>query len=294
MDDIQLAAGSGTTARIAPEAGFCCLSWSVDGKEHLRLPVPEAEFLTKPKTGGVPLLYPYANRLRSDPWPDRSDVKRDGGLPCHGFLLRFSDWDSVDSDGGRATVVLEWAAHEQLMSLFPHAHRLTTTFELGEGSLRATTLVEANAGDDVPISFGWHPYLTLPGVTHDELELSLPPLEHVHLDDQGLPVRDDSGALVVDEPADFSGPLQGRSFDDLYRLGAGGASFELHGGGSGLRLEMDEHWNFAQLYSPEGADFIAIEPMTAPVAALSDGRDHPTITAGNQYEASFTVSVIQQ
>lgn len=292
MDDIQLAAGAGSSARIAPEAGFCCLSWTVDGGQHLHLPVGEEEFRRKPKTGGVPLLYPYANRLRSDPWPDRPDVKRDGGLPCHGFLLRFSAWDQIDAAEDQATVVLDWAAHEELMSLFPYAHRLETSFQLGERSLRATTVVEANGGDDVPISFGWHPYLALPGVSHDQLELALPPLKHVHMDDQGIPVRDGSGALVEDEASDFSGSLAGRSFDDLYRLCEPGGSFELRGGNASLRLELDENWGFVQLYSPDGADFACMEPMTAPVAALSDGRDHPTVAAGERFEASFELSLL--
>ena len=99
MDDIHLSTECGTRARIAPDCGFCCLSWSVGGMELLHLPVPEAEFRTRPKTGGVPLLYPYANRLRTDPWPDRPEVKRDGRLPCHGFLLRHARWTDLHVEG---------------------------------------------------------------------------------------------------------------------------------------------------------------------------------------------------
>jgi len=32
----------------------------------LALPVALAEFVKSQKTGGIPLLYPYANRLRAD------------------------------------------------------------------------------------------------------------------------------------------------------------------------------------------------------------------------------------
>ena len=86
MNDIELIADSGARARIAPDAGFCCLAWSVDGRDLLHLPAPEAEFRAAPRTGGVPLLYPYANRLREDPWPDHPEAA--GCLRCRQLRCR--------------------------------------------------------------------------------------------------------------------------------------------------------------------------------------------------------------
>ena len=65
----------------------------------------------------------------------------------------------------------------------------------------------------------------------------------------------------------------------------------LEGPGSAIRVRMDRHWGFIQLYSPSDGDFACIEPMTGPVAALSDGRDHPTVAPGERFEASFELSV---
>jgi galactose mutarotase-like enzyme len=292
MGDIQLQSRGGTTARIAPDAGFCCLSWCVEEKEYLHLPVPEDEFRVKPKTGGVPLLYPYANRLREDPWPEHPEVKRDdNGLPIHGFLLRFAAWDDVASTSDTATATLEWANHAELMALFPHPHRLEVTFKVDDRSLRATTRVTANGGSDVPISFGWHPYLTLPGVGREGLALEVPPLCHVALDAQGIPVRSETGRLNEDAAASPSGPLAGRELDDLYQRDDDADLYALRGGGHCLQISMDQSWSFVQLYSPHGADFACIEPMTAPVAALSDDRDHPVAASGTTFEASFQASV---
>lgn len=292
MDDIQLTFNGSATARIAPEAGFCCLSWIVDGREHLHLPVPEEEFRTKPKTGGIPLLYPYANRLRTDPWPGRDDVKRDDGVPCHGFLLRFSSWDKLESSAHRAEATLEWSRHEELMSLFPYGHSLKIAFELGERSLRATTTVAANAGVDVPISFGWHPYLSLAPTPHEDLNLVTPMLRQVQLDAKGIPVRDRSGALQLDASKNPSGSLAGRAFDDLYQLQERGAELQLMGDTAGIHMRLDSQWSYIQIYSPADADFACIEPMTAPVAALSDDRDHPTVKSGETFEATFEMSVV--
>lgn len=292
MGDIQLQSPGGTTARIAPDTGFCCLSWCVGEAEYLHLPVPENEFRAVPRTGGVPLLYPFANRLREDPWPEHPEVKRDGnGLPIHGFLLRFSAWDDVVSTTNTATATLDWGSHPDLMTLFPHPHRLEVTFEVGDGSLRTTTRVTANGGSDVPISFGWHPYFTLPGVARKGLALEVPALRHVALDEHGLPVRNKTGRLSEDAAVSTGGPLDGRELDDLYQRDDDVAWYALQGGERSLKLWIDRSWTFVQLYSPDGADFVCIEPMTAPVAALSDSRDHPVTASGTSFEASFEASV---
>ena len=292
MPDIQLKTPGGSTARIAPELGFCCLSWCVDGNEHVRLPVPEAEFRSDAKTGGIPLLYPFANRLRADPFDGHPWVKRDeNDLPIHGCLLRFADWDHLEVGTDRAAVTLHWNQHEQLMKLFPHPHRLEVEYVLEERRIVVNTRVAADGGCDVPASFGWHPYLCLPDVESSTLALDTPPLEHVRLDDQCLPVRDESGDLVVDGPSDLDGPLPGRIFDDLYRRADDGTVFTLSGGDRVVRLRAAAPWHFIQVYHPTGADFVAIEPMMAPAAALSDHRDLPVVRDGEVLDATFELSV---
>ena len=292
MPDIHLQSPEGATARIAPELGFCCLSWRVGGIEHVRLPVPEAEFRSDAKTGGIPLLYPFANRLRADPFDNHPWVKRDeNDLPIHGCLLRFAEWTELKVETDRAAVVLNWAEHEELMALFPYPHRLEVEYVLEDRAIRVNTRVFANGGCDVPASFGWHPYLCLPDVKETVLSLETPKLEHVQLDDQCLPVRNDSGELVVSGPSDLDGPLTGRSFDDLYRRSDSGTIFALAGQGRTIRLTAGAPWHFIQVYHPPGADFVAIEPMMAPAAALSDRKDLPLVKSGEVLDAAFELSV---
>ena len=292
MPDIHLQSPEGATARIAPELGFCCLSWCVGGVEHVRLPVPEEEFRSDAKTGGIPLLYPFANRLRDDPFDDHPWVKRDdNNLPIHGCLLRFADWTNLTVESDRASVSLTWADHQELMALFPYPHRLQVEYVLEDRSIRVTTRVFADGGCDVPASFGWHPYLCLPDVENTVLSLETPKLEHVQLDAQCLPVRDDTQTLVVTGPSDLDGLLMGRTFDDLYRRADDGTVFALTGGGKTVRLTAGAPWHFIQVYHPPGADFVAIEPMMAPAAALSDRRDLPIVKAGEVLDATFELSV---
>ena len=296
MSDIHLNTPGGASALIAPDCGFCCLSWIVDGLERLHLPEGAAAFRHDVKTGGIPLLYPFANRLRDDPegdWGGNPLVKRDGnGLPIHGFLLRFSNWTDVVVEGSSARASLNWADHDELMRLFPHPHLLEVTYELVERSLRVSTTVVADGGCSVPISFGWHPYFALSPESPSNLRVNLPSPAHVRLDDRCLPVRGSDGSLAIDGSESLDGEIGSRNFDDLFlRPRETGSTFEIDGPDGALSLSFGEPWHCVQVYHPVGADFIAIEPMTAPGAALSDGCDHPVLEAGGSFSAFFEVGI---
>ena len=296
MSDIHLNTPGGASVLIAPDCGFCCLSWKVKGAERLHLPEGADAFRGDVKTGGIPLLYPYANRLREDlgpDWANNSQVKRDGnGLPIHGFLLRFSQWTEVVSDDTTARASLDWSAHDDLMALYPHPHRLEVAYELFETRLRVTTTVIADGGEPVPISFGWHPYFALLDEDPANSRLTVPHLEHVLLDDRCLPVRGDDRSLSLQGSQDLDGALAGRAFDDLFlRPDEGVFSFALSEAHGSLVLSFGAPWTYVQVYHPEGCDFVAIEPMTAPGAALSDDLDHPMLEAGGTFSAVFEVSL---
>ena len=296
MSDIHLNTPGGASVHIAPDCGFCCLSWVVDGVERLHLPEGADAFRNDVKTGGLPLLYPFANRLRKDPgahWSGNPLVKRDGnGLPIHGFLLRFSKWTEIVSDETSARATLDWSAHEDLMSLFPHPHHLEVGYELFEKRLRVTTTVTADGGSPVPVSFGWHPYFALGVDSISKLRLEMPPLQHVLLDDRCLPVRDADGSLSLQGPDTIDGVLGNRDFDDLYlRSDEADSRFMIEGGDGSLGLSFGQPWSCVQIFHPRGSDFIAIEPMTAPGAALSDDDDHPVLESGGTFRAAFEVSL---
>ena len=57
-----------------------------------------------------------------------------------------------------------------------------------------------------------------------------------------------------------------------------------------MTITFDRRYGFAQVYSPPGKAFVAVEPMTAPANALVSG-EYPTVTPGDSYRASFEVTV---
>lgn len=293
----------GVSLEVAPAAGGAAVGLASPAGEHLFLPEPLGAFVGRRRTGGIPLLHPYANRLRGSRWtfgdrivdPDASPCRHAdaNGLPMHGELLRWSRWrvaTGADADGATLTLSLDWAEHPELMAGFPFSHRLELGYRLSGSTVEVRATVTPT-GTAMPVSFGWHPYLRVPDVSRDALTLTLPSLERIEMDKRGLPRRID-GRLVASPQGNRRVKLADTAFDDLHRL-VGRGSITLAGGGRGVRLEPGEHCRFLQLYSPAGTDFAAIEPMTAPTAALDDGGpDLPVVEVGESFTASFTVRIV--
>lgn len=305
--------GHRSTATVVPSAGMNLVVLSADGEDHLVMPAPLPEFMKTPRTGGVPLLHPWANRLRGDRYraagrevdlSDHPRLKRDGsGLPMHGLLLRSDDWivESSSMIGDDASVIqgsIDWNPESPCFDAFPFAHRLDVRWTVFEGSgaivsARCDLLVEAGGGP-VPLASGWHPYLRpSAGIDRSAIRIDLPRLRQAVLDDRGLPVLDRHGNPRLGSSFDESGRLGDRVFDNLYRAPEGGWKAALFGGNSTLEIEADESWPWLQVYAPAGSDFACIEPMLAPTASLSDGHAR-ILDAGDSLDASFTLRVLER
>ena len=165
---------------------------------------------------------------------------------------------------------------------FPFDHRVEVAAEL-DGRLTLTTTVTAIGDRPVPIAFGHHPYLHLPGVPRAEWEITLPVGEHLVVDDRLVPTGER-------EPAgDFDGPLGTRTFDDGYTLAADAGTFVLAGGGRRIEVAFERGYPYAQIFAPSISDVICFEPMTASTDAL---RNSPAAVApGESFSARFSVSV---
>jgi len=216
-----------------------CCSLRHRGDELLGLRGGLDGYLARGKTFGVPLLYPWANRLGAWDYEvagrrvvldsDAGLVRADEhGLPIHGALVRGLDWEvtATGSDDGGAWVQaeLDWAPARPPFALFPFAHRLALRAALAGDELRIETTVESTGDDEVPVSFGFHPYLAPPGAPRPAWEVELPALVHLALDDRGLP----TGARDERPAERFA--LGDRTYDDLYALRGDGARFAVSDG----------------------------------------------------------------
>jgi galactose mutarotase-like enzyme len=286
---------------LVPGAGMIGASLTHEGRELLHRGGGLAAWTQHGTTFGIPLLHPWANRLERLSYeaggrhvlldPERAPVTFDGaGLPIHGLLHASPRWEvrHTHADGGGAAVGAHYdaAGDEALLAGFPFPHTLDLTVSLRTDLVTFTLTLTATGDVPVPVSFGWHPYLRLPGVPRAEWELTLPLVREALLDARSLPTGQT-------RPAPFTaGALGERSFDDLFTVLADPPEFVLAGGGGALRLRFEDGYRCAQVYSPPGADFICFEPMTAPTDALRRGGAGLRVVApGDELTASWSLLV---
>jgi aldose 1-epimerase len=235
--------------------------------------------------GGIPLLHPWANRLSAE-LPDSPLVARDdNGLPIHGLLAGSPHWKVFASTSWALAAELDFGAHPELLELFPFPHRLVLRADLGARKLTVRTTLTAGPGGPVPVSFGFHPYLRLPGVLRSTWRVELPAMTHLAVDALGIP----TGASEFLAAECFT--LSSRIYDDGYSGLRRGARFALSGGGRRIVVRLDAGYPFAQVFAPAGDDVICFEPMTAPTNALVSGDGLTWVPAGSSHTATFSISV---
>jgi galactose mutarotase-like enzyme len=285
-------------ATFAPDAGMVGCSLLHRGEELLGQRGGLARYVADRSTMGIPLLHPWANRVAErkfrvagrevDLWEHPAlYTLGPKGLPIHGLLAAAPGWNveahEDSGDGPRLAGIFDFAAREDLMTVFPFPHQLRVEAVISDQTLTVTTTVLASGDVPVPIAFGYHPYLRLPGVERSAWVVEIPVSERVVLDSEELP----TGKV---EPADVAdGPLGSRTFDDEFA--APDEPFALEGGGRRIEVSFDRGYPFAQVYAPDDDDVIAFEPMTAPTNTLVSGQDLKLLQPGESYEAAFSIKV---
>jgi len=297
MERVTLTAGD-LEATFAPGAGMIGTSLRHRGEELLAQRDGLDAYVQDAKTFGIPLLHPWANRLDGPRYSVAGkDIEldmdsplihvEDNGLPIHGLASASPYWEVIDRDEAGLHARLDYFAHADLLAGFPFPHTLDIEISLDPNALHHTTTLTASGTEPVPVSFGYHPYLTLPGVDRADFEVTFPVCRHAILDQRGIP----TGA---DEPADIPpGPLGDRTYDDGFSELREPVEFSLQGGGRRIAVRFDEGYPIAQVWAPEGESFICFEPMTAPTNALVSHDGLTLARPDDAYEARFTLLVLE-
>ncbi|KRD05679.1 aldose epimerase [Mycobacterium sp. Root265] len=283
---------SALTAAFVPGAGMIGTSLADDGVEFLGQRRGLEAYVTDGKTMGIPILYPWANRLsgtdyavdgKSVDLAAAPGVRTDPhGAPMHGVLAAHPGWQISELSTNTVVATLDYRTPE-LLAAFPFPHLLTQRITLADRTLTIATTVEPGDGR-VPLCFGYHPYFTIPDAPRDEWELSTPAMRHLPVDDRGLP----TGAH---EPwAAESAPLADRVLDDGFDDVAQGSVFAIAGGDRRIEVTFERGYPAAQLFAPAGDALVAIEPMTAPTDALRRGGYR--VAAGEPVTTQFSIRVV--
>jgi aldose 1-epimerase len=281
-------------AAFLPAQGMLGASLRYRGIEVLRH-VEELELAAvKGSTAGIPLLYPWANRL------DRFNYSAAGlsvelnpasrllhfdqnALPIHGVPWARLEWKVTRAKDSILVAHLDWDTPE-LLAIFPFRHRVVMHVTLDDTGLTIETTVIAGSEAPAPISFGFHPYIGLP-LPREQWQLTMPSMRRLVLDCHQIPTGNEETF------GGFDAALGGHDFDDGYALATDQAMFTIAGAGCQINVEFIAGYRFVQVYAPKDQSFISVEPMTAPTNALVSGKGLQVIPPNGRYRAAFRIAV---
>lgn len=283
------------TATVVPTAGMIGTSLSDNGVELLGQRKGLAAYVSEHKTMGIPLLYPWANRLSGNGYqvngtavtltPGNGGVHADEyGAPIHGTLAGDGGWRVSARSATALTAELDFGSRPDLLASFPFPHLLELAITLADRTLTVRTTITATSETAVPLCFGFHPYLQLPGVPRAQWLIETPPMRSRVVDAHGIP----TGAI---EPYPATTELlDDKVFDHGFDEVAAGALFAVSGGGRRVEVRFDRGYPAAQIYAPAAEDLVCFEPMAAPTDALRQGG-YRVARPGGPGVAQFAIRV---
>jgi aldose 1-epimerase len=300
-----------TEVRVAPAYGMNSYSMTVNGQPVFWTPAPgSASLLSRPGFFGNPFLWPWANRIDGTSYfvngkkysfdLDYGNVRPGpNNTPMHGLVAFDKRWKVKSAAAGKdqaaLTAVLEFWRYPDLMAQFPFAHEVEMTYRLRGTTLDIETLVRNLSSEPLPLSLGYHPYFTLPGVPRDEWRVTIPAASQYVLNAKTLPTGE-----LRDNPYPTPVELKGVVLDDVFtglrRDPDGFARFSVEGAGKRIVVAYGPKYPVAVVFSPAGRGFICFEPMTAPTNAFNAAqagwyKDLQSVAPGQSWKESFRISV---
>ena len=270
---------------IAPALGNSCFLFECDGLPVLE-PVAWDVFRNKATSFGIPILFPFANRIRDGVF-DFGGRHFKVDPPRHGFVRdkswKVSEIGDSDESGAWVTSAFDAEDHkDQILKQYPFPFRVEVTYRLFKGRLTMLTLATNTGPAEMPSSFGIHPYFRLP----DNASLTVAANQRWELVDS-LPT---GKVLPVAGQWDLrqARELQGLQFDDILTgliAGQDGICqcvLTDHGSATETVVEFDagQFPDVVVYTTPAPRKAICIEPNTSPTDAfnlLSQGHERADV-----------------
>lgn len=281
MQTIRIQApDSDAYAEVAPAKGFNCFRWCVPWNgQQLELLSMQDGFLEgrqPPTRSGIPILFPFAGRLRGmqyvwrgKPYDLSGCAYNDGqGNAIHGFVLN-RPWRVLAST--HASVRGEFQGSidaPESLAAWPADYRITAEYEVRSDEL-ALTLELANLGPDaMPLSLGLHPYFALPLAGNQAGGCRVRVPARAHWQSTGmLPTGELCSSEQVQELA-AGRPFAGMQYDDVFQLAEPQGAWH-HAeivdpsGGCRVAIEFDASFPHCVVFNPPHRDTVCVEPYSA-------------------------------
>jgi len=238
------------------------------------------------------ILFPFPNRLKDGQYhfEDRSyqfpinEVEVNNQL--HGMLFNapFKVTDTRESDL-EASITL---AHEYSGILpyypFPFVFEVTYRYYLSGFSVKFQ--VKNTGQERLPFGIGWHPYFQIDGIGVNDYVFSSGDLEEIALD-QRTSIPTGERKLIPNPVLALNKHKQ----DNAYQL-KGETTYSLKGPDA-LRVSFraSDSLSYLQLFTPDGGETIAIEPMTCNVNAFNNQEGLLTLEPGDSFDCEVKIEL---
>ncbi len=282
---------------VIVEVGGGLRTYAVDGEEIVD---GYGEDELCPGSAGQ-ILAPWPNRLRDGAYRFGGQAYQvalsEPGLhnALHG-LVRWASWTAVEAT--EESVTMAHRLHPQ--PGYPWELLLRAKYTIGQSGLVVEHTAHNLSATAAPFGLGTHPYVRIPGVPLNDLELSFQARTRLLVDGRMLPI---GAAKVTGGDYDYSTPRRlgaaelNTAFGDLARNGDGRAEVTIAAAdGRAIQVWADESFKWWQLFTGESLSgdrrrrALAVEPMTCPPDALRSGRDLITLAPGEAWSGRWGIS----
>lgn len=264
----MLREGDTAEAEVAPGWGNNCSFLRM--QTPILEPVSFEEFRQRPTSYGIPLLFPFPNRIRDGEFSFRGQ-RYVVNPNRHGFVRdkywRVLGTGASDQEGAWITASLEASQYpEQILQQFPFPFRFEVTYRLQNSRLEIDALVQNTGAHDMPCGFGLHPYFRRP----EQGTMQVPAQKRWELQDS-LPtgkLLDVAGHYDLRRPKDVTSLMLDDIFTDLMVDADGLVRCILDDQREGIQtiVEFDatQFPNVVVYTPPAPRRAICIEPYTCP------------------------------
>jgi len=276
LEPVTIRSSSGATASVLPGLGFNCYSFVVPtarGPLETLWSSPQLlEGSAKPSGSGIPLMFPFAGRIRgtSFRFQDReySLVAGDGlGNAIHGFVIN-RPWRVLEQAADRVRGQFHAAKDDAaLLDRWPADFCITAEHRLEANRLISEFTIENPDDKPLPFGFGTHGYFRVPlgGKDGEGCVVTVPVGDGWELENL-LPTGKTSSPAIVGQLAAGMKASE-MKLDHVFS----GLRFTNHRAAATvydpetrhrLRLEFDDQFPVCVVFNPPHREAVCIEPYT--------------------------------
>lgn len=239
------------------------------------------------KTYASSVLFPFTNRLEGGVYTfeDKAyaiDLKMQNEKnPIHGLVYNKQfEIISLESSNDSASLTIRYNETKKTEG-FPFKYSIELTYILTKNTLQLEVEIKNNDDNSFPFNVGWHPYFYSNDLYNSALLLN---------SDKKLELNAD--LIPVSVKAVFNQEkiqIKDQHFDDCYIINGKSVGFKTPN--YHITLSTSSKDLFLQVYTPENANAIAIEPKTGPANSFNNKLGLSILKPKESYNVSWTITL---